>query len=91
MIDLLSAFGTLATLLAWLRSEIGDRLTRAEILSRLSQQDTIQSYCEWLRRKDQAQIINEIEGSKSELLSHLLDVAPQLTLRLSSTGSISRW
>jgi len=79
MIDILTAFGTLATLLAWLRSEIGDRLTKNEILRRLSQQDTVQSYCEWLRRKDQTQIINEIEGGKSELLSHLVDVAPQLS------------
>ena len=62
-------------LLAWLRSETGGR----GILSRLNSQDTINAYLEWLRSKQQSQVIAEINSNKTEFLSQLVDIAPQLT------------
>jgi hypothetical protein len=54
MIDPVSGLGMLLGLLAWLRSELGGRFSKEEILNRLSSQDTVRDYLECspgLRRK----------------------------------------
>jgi hypothetical protein len=78
MIDPISGLGMLLGLLAWLRSELGGRFSKEEILNRLSSQDTVRDYLEWVRRQDQAKLLGEIEAVKSELMNQLPAVADQI-------------
>jgi hypothetical protein len=75
VIDPVSGVGMIFGLLAWLRSEAGGR----DILQQLNSKDVVSNYLEWLRRKDQSQLIAEINASKNELLSQLAEVGPQLS------------
>jgi len=79
VIDPGSGIGMLLGLLAWLRSELGGRFSKDEILKRLASQDTVRDYLEWLRKKDQAQLLTEIEGLKGELMGQLPAIANQLS------------
>jgi hypothetical protein len=75
VIDPVSGIGMIFGLLAWLRAEIGTR----DILQHLDSEDLVDNYLEWLRRKDQSQLIAEINASKNDLLSQLAEVGPQIT------------
>lgn len=73
-----TALGFLLSLIAFLRSEVGGRKSKDEILASISDQKTIQSYLEWLRRKDQERLISEIEDSKTQLVDELSGLRGQL-------------
>ena len=75
IIDPVSGIGMIFGLLAWLRSEAGGH----DILQQLNSKDVVRDYLEWLRRKDQSQLIAEINASKTDLLSQLAEVGPQVS------------
>jgi len=75
IVDPISGLGMILGLLAWLRGETGGR----DILQHLNSQDVIGKYLEWLRRKDQLQLISEINSCKTDLLSQLAEIGPQLS------------
>jgi len=80
MIDPVTGIGFLISLVAFLRSEVGGRTGKAELLKVLDRQNSIQSYLEWLRRQDQETLINQIEASKSELLSEVAALGERLDI-----------
>jgi hypothetical protein len=73
-----TGLGFLLSLVAFLRAELGSRWAKEEILRALADAKTVQSYLEWLRRRDQQDLIREIEGSKGDLLLELASLGKQL-------------
>jgi len=73
-----TGLGFLLSLVAFLRAELGSRWAKEEILQALADAKTVQSYLEWLRRRDQQDLIREIEGSKGDLLLELASIGKQL-------------
>src|SRR5438045_4699632 len=70
--------GFLLSLIAFLRAELGGRWAKEEILRVLADAKTVQAYLEWLRRRDQQDLIREIESSKGDLLRGLAEIGTQL-------------
>jgi len=70
-------FGLLLTLFTFLKSEVGGRKSKEEILAALDKQETILQYLEWLRRKNHEDLISEIETSKSQLVDELCELRGQ--------------
>ena len=64
----MSALGLLFSLVTFLRSEVAGRKSKEEILNALEQDNTIRDYLEWLRRQDTAELLREIDRSKTQLL-----------------------
>lgn len=80
MIETAAGIGFLISLVAFLRSEVGGRMGKAELLTALDKQNCIQSYLEWLRRQDQETLIHQIESSKSEMLSEVSVLGERLEI-----------
>lgn len=70
--------GFLLSLVAFLRAELGSRWSKEEILRALADAKTVQAYLEWLRRRDQGDLIQEIESSKGDLLREVAAIGRQL-------------
>ncbi len=73
-------FGLLFSLVAFLRSEVAGRKSKEEILHALEDDRTIRDYLEWLRRQDVAELGQRIDGSKTELLELIANLADGLSL-----------
>jgi len=73
-----TGLGLLLSLVAFLRAELGTRWGKEEILQALGDAKTIQSYLEWLRRRDQQELIRELEASKAELLREIVAIGTKL-------------
>src|SRR5438128_2648376 len=78
IMSLETGLGFLLSLIAFLRAELGGRWAKEEILKALADAKTIQAYLEWLRRRDQQDLIREIEGSKGDLLREIAAIGGQL-------------
>jgi hypothetical protein len=75
----MSTLGLLFSLVAFLRSEVGGRKSKEEILNALKGDRTIRDYIEWLRRQDTHQLVQQIDASKTELLQAISDLGDDLT------------
>ena len=73
-----AGLGFLLSLVAFLRAELGGRWAKEDILRALADAKTIQAYLEWLRRRDQQDLIREIESSKGDLLREVGTIGGQL-------------
>ncbi len=82
-----TGLGFLLSLVAFLRAELGGRWAKEEILRVLADAKTIQSYLEWLRRRDHQDLIREIEGSKGELLREVGTIGKQLDEFATAVGT----
>ncbi len=80
MPDPFTTFGLLVSLFAFLRSEIGGRTSKDELLKALEDQNVIQKYLEWLRRKDQGDLLNELQQVKDQLVHQHEDIMPMLSI-----------
>lgn len=78
MIGVEAGLGILVSLIAFLRSEVSGRHSKEAILAALNESAIIQRYLEWLRRQDQAELLRQIEASKTELLTAVAELGPQL-------------
>ena len=56
----MNGLGLLLSLVQFLRSEVGGRTTKEEILKALDNDRVIQQYLEWLRRQDLNQLVQQI-------------------------------
>ena len=81
--------GMLLALLTFLRSEVGGRHTKEELLRVMDAAGKTEQFREWLRQKDQADLIQQIESSKNELLSELVSLGGRLDLFASEVFKIS--
>jgi hypothetical protein len=80
MPDPFTTFGLLVSLFAFLRSEIGGRTSKDELLKALEDQNVIQKYLEWLRRKDQVNLLQELQQVKDQLINQHEDIVPMLSI-----------
>ena len=90
--DPISGIGITVSLLAWLRSEIGERTSAEAVHEVLAQQDSITRYLEWLRRKDHERLLSEVVGARDSLLDEfreaLSEVSSVKALVLSEAGDL---
>jgi len=81
--------GTLLTLLTFLRSEVGGRHSKEDLLCALEAANKTERFREWLRQKDQTELVHEIKSSQSELLSELATLGGRLDMFASEVLQIS--
>jgi hypothetical protein len=73
----MNGLGLLLSLVQFLRSEVGGRTAKEEILKALDNDRVIQQYLEWLRRQDLNQLVQQIETSKLDLLNVVSDLSDE--------------
>jgi hypothetical protein len=75
----MGALGLLLSLVTFFRSEVGGRKSKEEILNALEQDKTIRDYLEWLRRQDTAELLQNIDQSKTQLLGLIGELGDSLS------------